>query len=128
MFLTLNILKYPLNIHIRINKIYVLLGFFVVVVFFRDSFLKKSMCCQVQNMSHFTFMQNSMSVSKFCYFKGALSSLRQFLATESSLEMMENTFHFTLKAFFFVDSLVMQEKRLIRKIKLISKFGMSQPL
>ena len=69
-----------------------------------------------------------MSVSKFCYFKGALSSLRQFLATESSLEMMENTFHFTLKAFFFVDSLVMQEKRLIRKIKLISKFGMSQPL
>ena len=30
-------------------------------------------------------------------FKGALSGLRQFLAVESPLKMMENTLHFTLK-------------------------------
>ena len=32
--------------------------------------------------------------------KGALSGLRQFLATESSLKMMKNAFYFTSKAFF----------------------------
>ena len=31
--------------------------------------------------------------------KGALSSLSQFLATESPLKMMKNAFYFTLKAF-----------------------------
>ena len=39
-----------------------------------------------------------------CYlvisFKGALSGLRQFLATESPSKMMRNYFHFTLKALF----------------------------
>ena len=33
-------------------------------------------------------------------FKVALSSLRQFLAIESSLKMMKNAFYFTLKALF----------------------------
>ena len=33
-------------------------------------------------------------------FKGALSGLRQVLATESSLKMMKNAFHVTLKALF----------------------------
>ena len=50
-------------------------------------------------------------ISRFCYhtaklthqvfweiIKGALSGLRQFLATESSLKMMKNNFYFTLKA------------------------------
>ena len=32
--------------------------------------------------------------------KGALSGLRQLLATESPLKMMKNTFYFTLKALF----------------------------
>ena len=32
--------------------------------------------------------------------KGALSSLKQFLATESSLKMMKNPFYFTLKTLF----------------------------
>ena len=31
-------------------------------------------------------------------FKGALSGLRQFLATERPLKMMKNTFYFTSKA------------------------------
>ena len=31
-------------------------------------------------------------------FKGALSGLRQYLATESHLKMMKNLFYFTLKA------------------------------
>ena len=34
------------------------------------------------------------------YFKGALSSRRQFLATESSLKVMKNAFDSTLKVFF----------------------------
>ena len=32
--------------------------------------------------------------------KGALSSLRQFLATKSPFKMMKNVFYFTLKALF----------------------------
>ena len=35
----------------------------------------------------------------FSQFKGALSILRQFLATESALKMMKNTFYFFLKPF-----------------------------
>ena len=33
-------------------------------------------------------------------FKGALSGLRQFLASESPLKMMRNAFYFTSKALF----------------------------
>ena len=33
-------------------------------------------------------------------FKGALSGLREFLATESPLKMMKNAFYFTSKALF----------------------------
>ena len=32
--------------------------------------------------------------------KGALSGLRQFLATENSLKMMKNVFYFTSKSLF----------------------------
>ena len=42
-------------------------------------------------------------IRKFKYesnFKGALSGLRQFLATESPLKMMKNAFYLTLKALF----------------------------
>ena len=35
-------------------------------------------------------------------FKGALSGLRQFLATESPLRMMKNAFYLTSKALFFL--------------------------
>ena len=35
-------------------------------------------------------------------FKGALSRLRQFLAFESPLKMIKNTFYFTLKALFIL--------------------------
>ena len=38
------------------------------------------------------------SVATFIHIKGALSGLRQFLATESDLTMMKNAFYFTLKA------------------------------
>ena len=33
-------------------------------------------------------------------YKGALSYLRQFLATESPLKMIKNAFYFTLKTLF----------------------------
>ena len=60
--------------------------------------------------------------------KGALLGLRQFLATERSLKMMGDAFYFTLKVLAFCTNfLVMQKSSLIRKIKLISKFMMSQP-
>ena len=35
-----------------------------------------------------------------CTFKGALSGLRQFLATENSLKLMKNAFYFISKALF----------------------------
>ena len=35
---------------------------------------------------------------KKSYVRGALSSLRQFLATESPLKMLKNAFYFTLEA------------------------------
>ena len=35
-----------------------------------------------------------------CDFKGILSGLRPFLATESPLKMMKNAFYFTIKALF----------------------------
>ena len=35
-------------------------------------------------------------------FKGALSDLRQFLATESPLKMMKTAFYFTAKALFIL--------------------------
>ena len=34
--------------------------------------------------------------------KGALSGLRQFLATENTLKMIKNTFYFTLEALFIL--------------------------
>ena len=36
----------------------------------------------------------------FLFIKGALSSLRRFLVTESPLKMIKNAFYFTLKALF----------------------------
>ena len=41
---------------------------------------------------------NIPNLDKFV--KGALSGLRKFLATESPLKMMKNTFYFTSKALF----------------------------
>ena len=65
--------------------------------------------------------------------KGALSGLRQFLATRSSLKMMKNALYFTSKALFvlkifmfFLDFLVMYQNGLIKKIRLISNFMTSQ--
>ena len=46
-------------------------------------------------------------------FKGALSDLRQVLATEKPLIMMKNTFCFTLKAFFVLFSHV--EKQYVKR-------------
>ena len=67
-------------------------------------------------------------------FKGALSGLRQFLATESTLKMMKNVFYYTSKDFFVlkifkfcVDFLIMYQNGLIRKVGLISNFMTSQP-
>ena len=36
------------------------------------------------------------------HFKGPVSGLRQFLATESPFKMMKNAFYFTLKALFIL--------------------------
>ena len=65
--------------------------------------------------------------------KGTLSSLRQFLETESPLKMMKNVFYFTLKALlvlmifkFWLEFSVMSKNGFIRKRRLISKFMTSQ--
>ena len=65
--------------------------------------------------------------------KGALSGLRQFLATERPFKMMKNTFYFTLKGLFipkifkFLSWLFGHvEKNGFREIRLISKFMTSQ--
>ena len=42
----------------------------------------------------------TMMLSKCAIFIGALSGLRQFLATESPLKMMKNVFYFISKALF----------------------------
>ena len=66
--------------------------------------------------------------------RGALSGLKQFLATESPLKMMKNAFYFTFQLFsfsrylsFYLDFLVMYKNGLIRKIRLILRFMTSQP-
>ena len=43
---------------------------------------------------------NTQSEKDMLMIKGALSGLRQFLATESPLKIMKNAFHFTIKAIF----------------------------
>ena len=68
------------------------------------------------------------------YFEVALSGLRQFLVTESPLNMMKNAFYFTSKALFVlkifkfcIDFLVMYRNGFIKKIRLILNFTTSQP-
>ena len=68
------------------------------------------------------------------FFKGALSGLRQFLATGSPLKTRKNYFYFTSKALFvlkifrFLSWLFGHVTNgLTRKISLISKFMVSQP-
>ena len=65
-------------------------------------------------------------LNKNINFKGALSGLRQLLATESPLKVMKNAFYCTLNA-FCLDILVMQKNDLITTITLISKLMKSQP-
>ena len=50
----------------------------------------------------FKLIFRSNTCQTLSFFKGALSDLRQFLATESLLKMMKNAFYFTLKAFFLL--------------------------
>ena len=59
------------------------------------------------------------------YFRGALSSQRQFLATANLFKMMKNAIYFTLKA-LFVLKIFKFLFCLIRKIRLTSKIMTSQ--
>ena len=66
-------------------------------------------------------------------FKGALSDLRDFLATESPLKLMKSAFYFASKAFplsrylsFCLDFFVLYQNGLVKKIRLISNFLTSQ--
>ena len=54
-------------------------------------------------MSHLPHFQHSKNFNyKSSRFKGALSGLRQFFATESPLKMIKSSFYFTLKALFIL--------------------------
>ena len=75
-----------------------------------------NVCCI---LARFCSIYNSLSSSV----KGALSRLRQFLATESPLKMVKNAFYFTLKTFlpsrylnFCLDFLVIYKSSLIGNI------------
>ena len=68
-------------------------------------------CCIIYIVLFVIAFQLIISISSsFFYFhwcsinvvKGALSGLRQFLATESPLNMMKNNFYFTSKGLFFL--------------------------
>ena len=62
-------------------------------------------------------------------FKSALSGHKNFLANESHLKMIQNTFYFTLESLFVLkifNFLVMYKSGLTRKIRFISKFMTSQ--
>ena len=62
-----------------------------------DHFVKlalKGLMWEILDPKIFTSLENKR------YFEGALSCLRQFLVTESPLQMIKNTFYFTLKVFF----------------------------
>ena len=67
-------------------------------------------------------------------FKGTLSGLKQFLATESPLKMMKNAFYFTSEALFILkslnfclDFLFLYRNGLIKKVRLISNFMTLHP-
>ena len=45
-------------------------------------------------------VKNQLTFYQVRWFKGALSGLRKFLATESPLKMMKNAFYFTSKTLF----------------------------
>ena len=51
-------------------------------------------------MISFFIMKKDNTVITITLFKGALSGLRQLLATESPLKIMKDVFCFTLKALF----------------------------
>ena len=51
------------------------------------------------SQQHFQLLRCLMPHTFHCI-KGALSGLRQFLANESPLKMMKNTFYFKSKALF----------------------------
>ena len=77
---------------------------------------------------------NSLKNTSIKLFKGTLSGLRQFLATESFLKMMKNAFFSSRKLFSFLRYLsfclvflVMYRNGLIKKMRLISHFMTSQP-
>ena len=68
-------------------------------------------CCIIYIVLFVIAFQLIISISSsFFYFhwcsinvvKGALSGLRQFLATESPLNMMKNNFYFTSESLFFL--------------------------
>ena len=67
--------------------------------FFRKAFSKYIFQCFTHWYSY-KYSKGDGLTKQNLNFKGAFSGLRQFLANESPLKMIENTFYFTLKAFF----------------------------
>ena len=94
--------------------------------------LHNNKCADCESCLDYIKSKNEKLILK-C-FKGALSGLRQYLATESPLKMMKNAFFPPQKLFsslrylsFCHDFLVMYQNGLIKKIGLISNFMTSQP-
>ena len=90
-------------------------------------FLLKFPKCLWKSFTEKLYFLPKRNFSKY-FVKGALSGLRQFLASKSTLKMMKKTFHCTLRVLFLLKILnfclhflVMQKNDLMRKLRLISK-------
>ena len=71
----------------------------IILSLFYKGLPKKIECCVY--IIHGVFLGSFPDYTIFiCKFKGALSGLKQFLATESPFKMMKNAFYFTLRALF----------------------------
>ena len=77
-----------------------------------------------------SYLELPLNLSHCCLtIKGALSGLRQFLATESPLKMMKNAFYFTSKALFVLKIFKFLSwlfGHIAKRLILISNFRTSQ--
>ena len=67
---------------------------------YRDIFQEVKTKCRFSLYMFKFILKNTKDHLRLRQLKGALSGLRQFLATESPSQMMKNAFYFTIKAFF----------------------------
>ena len=96
----------------------------------QDSLFKKK-----KTYGFLHFKRHQKITNRIRIYKAVLSSLRQFLATKSSLKIMKNTFYFILKALpfsrylnFDLNFWSCRKKARLERLRLILKSMMPQPM